>query len=197
MSSQTKWQLINRWVDKTPYLLLGTGLSILVLIFVSPLLLTKKLDKTVTLSSENTQIVGPIDIQPQLFGTARVEVQAKLGNQRWATYEVQLLDQADKLVVAGVKNAWRESGTWSEDGESGTWSEDDQDSGFDLQLRKAEPVKIAVSLVEVSNTRGQVVQEPVSFRVTAYQGVIETWPLWIGSVSLLLIGGLRLRKLHK
>lgn len=194
MSSQTKWQFINRWVDKTPYLLLGTGLSILVFIFISPLLLTKKLDKTVTLSAENTQVLGPVDIQPQLFGTARVEVDAKLPNQRWATYEVQLVDRDDKLVVAGVKNAWRESGTWSEGGESGRWEEDDKGSGFDLQLRKKEPVKIVVSLVEVSNTRGQVVQEPVSFRVTAYQGVIETWPLWVGSISLLVIGGLGLRK---
>lgn len=194
MSSQTKWQFINCWVDKTPYLLLGTGLSILVFIFVSPLLLTKKLDKTVTLTAENTQILGPVDIEPQAFGTARIEVKAKLPNQRWATYEVQLLDQADQLVVAGVKNAWRESGTWSEGGESGTWEEDDQGSGFDLQLRKTEPVKIVVSLVEVSDTRGQVVQDPVAFRVTAHHGVIETWPLWVGSVSLMLVGGLALRK---
>jgi hypothetical protein len=194
MTNLTKWQLINRWVDKTPYLLLSMGVCIFGLTIISPIWLTKKLDKTITLSAEDTQVLGPVDIASQSFGTTRVEVEAQLGNQRWAIYEVQLLDRDDRLVLAGVKNAWRESGTWSEDGESGTWEEADKGSGFDLHLRQAEPVKIVVSLVEVSDTQGRVLQEPVKLRVTVYQGAIETLPLWLGASSLIIIGGLRLRK---
>ncbi|MBE9033266.1 hypothetical protein IQ266_26380 [filamentous cyanobacterium LEGE 11480] len=194
MSRQTKRQFINRWIDRTPYLLMGMAGCIFLLLIVSPIFASKKLDKTITLAPEQTQVFGPVDIPTQLFGTARVEVEATMSKQRWATYEVQLLDKDNKILVAGIKNAWRETGTWYEDGESGTWDEQDKNSGFDLRLRKAEPVSIAVTLVEVSDNKGRAVSEVVPLRVTAYTGTIETTPLWFACISLVILGVMRAGK---
>ncbi|NJN48778.1 MAG: hypothetical protein HC805_01960, partial [Alkalinema sp. RL_2_19] len=115
MSSLINRQLINRWVGRTPYLLIGLGGCIALLLMVSPLFVSRKLDQQLTLASEETKVLNGVKIQPQLFGTTRVEVLPTLAKQRWATYEVQLIDQNNKILVAGVKNAWRENGTWYED----------------------------------------------------------------------------------
>lgn len=130
MRSQSALNLLNLWLARTPYLLFGMGGLIFLTAISSPLLMSKKLNRLVTVQQETSQVLGPIAIEPQRFGTVRIEVKPDLSPQRWVTYEVQLIDQNDQIVLAGVKNAWRETGTWYEDGESGTWDEADRDAGL-------------------------------------------------------------------
>ncbi|CDN14057.1 hypothetical protein RintRC_4826 [Richelia intracellularis] len=37
----------------------------------------------------------------------RVDVEARISNNQWVTYEIQLLDKQGKLIASGVKQAWR------------------------------------------------------------------------------------------
>ncbi|MBE9033454.1 hypothetical protein IQ266_27360, partial [filamentous cyanobacterium LEGE 11480] len=111
--------------------------------------------------------------------TTRLEVDATLASNRWAIYELQLLDQNNKLVLAGIKNA----GQGTQRGARAA-----RNMGFDLKLDKAEPFKVAISLIELSDPQGKAVQEALAFRVTTKVGLIDTVPLWFALISLLGLG---------
>ncbi|NJM95717.1 MAG: hypothetical protein HC792_06085, partial [Acaryochloridaceae cyanobacterium CSU_5_19] len=117
-------------------------------------------------------------------GALRIDVSAKIPTNRWLTYEVQIRDQQNKLLVAALKNAWREAGVWSEEGETGTWQEDDLQAGLDLAASQSEPITISIEILEYATTANQALQEPVPFRIEVNQGIIDTRHLWPG-----LIGG--------
>lgn len=122
----------------------------------------------------------PFKVKPQAIGAVRVDVTARIPTNRYLAYEVQIRDQQDKILAAGLKNAWNESGIWREEGQTGTWQEDDLDAGLDVSSAKAEPLTVVVEVLEYGTSRNQTLTESVSFRIKVNQGIIDTRYLWPG-----------------
>ena len=123
----------------------------------------------------------------------------ELLNNQWVTYEIQLLDKQGKLIASGVKQAWRESGRWYEDGESVTCSERDLKGGHHVKFKKEEPVTLSLNVLGYGRGNRDV-NLPVPFQVKLENGAIDTrhlWPGLFGSLALGTIAFLSVPKIGK
>jgi len=150
------------------------------------------LRETVAVSSGVPATLGPVQLENRPIGAVRVDVSAVLPTNRWVTYEVLLLDAQGNTIASAIKQAWRESGTWVEDGESGTWEEKDLKGGIDVRAtgQQAEPVTIAIATMAAGDVAGLSVTEPVSFRVEVRTGAIDGRYLWVGFFATLALTAL-------
>lgn len=140
-------------------------------------------NQIVTVFPEETVNISSINLQRRLIGALRIDVKAIIPANHWVVYEIQLYDDQNQLLASAIKEAWRESGVWREDGETGTWSESDLLGGLDVQLgkKKQEELTIAVTVLEYGERGGKLLTEqPVSFRLDIKNGVIDTRYLWVG-----------------
>jgi len=180
MSASINLKKTSRFIDTGLYIAFGaTGLVFLALI--ASVFFKKVLFyKNVAVSEEEVAKIAALKIEPQPIGALRIDAKAIIPDNRWVAYEIQLLDQQGQLIASAQKQAWRESGTWYEDGESGTWNEDDLEAGLDVRAKKGEQVTIAISVLGYGDTSGLEFTEPVNFEVKVSNGVIDTRHLFPG-----------------
>lgn len=150
------------------------------MLMASPFLGQLVMQKTLTVAPEETVTLPPVEVKKAAIGALRIDVQANLSNNRWLTFEIQILDSQGNLLASAIKQAWRESGTWQEEGESGTWQEADSRGGLDVRPGQSEPLTIAIQVLEYTSPSGQEVDEGVPFTVTVRTGVVDTRYLWTG-----------------
>jgi hypothetical protein len=99
--------------------------------------------------AEDEESTTPVLTLPTSWiGGVRIEAHAQLPTNRWAAFQITVQEPDGTVLLELVKEAWAESGVWHEDGESGTWDEDDQELVWDLRSRKAEQVKVIVSVLD-------------------------------------------------
>ncbi len=146
------------------------------------------LDERVTIAAEEVATIGPIQPQQSPIGAMRIDAEAQLPANSWATFELQILDEQGEVIASSLKPAWRESGTWREDGESGTWDEEDAKGRFDIRQATIDsPVSIAVSSLEQGSANGQPLSQPVTYRVRVWDGAVDRRFLWSGLVGVGLL----------
>lgn len=184
-------RITSRFIDLGFYLIVGVWLVLLLSTITSGILSKQILSTTLAVPAEEQVTLDPITLTPQRWGAWRVDVQARLGSNQWATYEVQLLDSQGELLASAIKQAWDESGVWHEEGESGTWHESDLTAGLDLRAQTAEPVTLAIALLDYTDTAGRdIVNRDLNFRVSVKSGVLDSRYLWVGWVLASLCLGL-------
>ncbi len=147
-------------------------------------------NQMLTVSPQETATLSPITLQPRLIGALRIDVKAIIPANHWVVYEIQLLDDQNQILASAIKEAWRESGTWREDGETGTWSEADLLGGLDVHLAREqqEQITIAVAVLGYGQTGGnEITNQLVSFRVDVQNGVIDTRYLWLGFLGTVVM----------
>jgi hypothetical protein len=179
---------IRSFIDPFIYLALGS-VGLVLLAFIASIAFWRVvLSTSVTVYPEDTVEVKDIQLQDTLIGALRVDVKAKLPTNQWVTYEIQLRDQqTDEVIAAAIKQAWKESGTWQEDGESGTWQEQDVKGGLDVRTKQAEQFTISLSVLEYGDTAGQTLDLPIKFDVSVQNGVVDTRYLWIGLIGTIAL----------
>jgi hypothetical protein len=193
MAVTVNQQETHRFVDPFIYLALGSVGLVLLAFVVSGFFKRTLVSTSVTVSPEDTLEIKDVRLEATLIGALRVDVKALLPTNQWVTYEIQLRDQeTDQVIAAAIKQAWKESGTWYEDGESGTWQEQDVKGGLDVQATQPEEITVALSVLEYGNTAGQTLDLPVKFRVLVQNGVVDTRYLWIGFVGTVALATLSL-----
>ena len=182
MAVSIQTQSTHRFLEPTPYLcLLATLLTIaaalLSLFFSQPLV-----SSNVQVEADEPLALTTVQVNPKQLGALRIDVKASIPTNRWLTYELQLMDEEGNLVASALKEAWKESGTWSESGESGTWAEDDLIGGLDVRPTKTEPQKltIALAVLDYTDTSGQEIDLPVDFKVNIKNRAIDSRYLWAG-----------------
>ena len=84
----------------------GSALVFLALI-ISPIFKRSLVNQNITVNKGNPVKLKEFILKPQLIGALRVDVEARISNNQWVTYEIQLLDKQGKLIASGVKQAWR------------------------------------------------------------------------------------------
>ena len=179
----------SRFIEPGPYIcLLATGLVILAFI-VSGFLPHTLLSRRYQLEEGEPVHLESIQLQRELIGALRIDVEAELPDNRWLTYEIQLLDRQGNLLASALKPAWRESGIWQEEGESGTWHEYNLMGGLDVRhtQNKDEVVTLALAVLEYTDTAGRELDEPVSFLVSVKNRAIDSRYLWaalLGTIGL-------------
>ncbi|MGC9505999.1 hypothetical protein [Baaleninema sp.] len=144
--------------------------------------------ETVQVPPEDSVELTTLELKPRAIGATRINAVAQIPTNRWVTYELQLLDAEGNPIASALKQAWKESGTWYEDGESGTWQESDLRAGLDVQAQKdKEPVTLAIAVLEYTDTSGNPIEQAVPIRVNVQQGVVDGRYLWPGAIATLIL----------
>ncbi len=204
MSAGINVKKTNRFIDPALYVAFGASGLVFLALFASAFFGKVLFSKTVRVSEEEVVKTEVLKLQPQLVGALRIDAKAILPNNHSVVYEIQLLDQQGKLIASATKQAWRESGTWYEDGESGSWSEKDLDAGLDVRAKKNEEVTVAISVLEYENNSLAQTRRPVgssgsqpraaaapvnsvNIDVKITNGVIDSRHLWPGLFGTLAL----------
>ncbi|MDX2245105.1 MAG: hypothetical protein NW224_30880 [Leptolyngbyaceae cyanobacterium bins.302] len=183
MHAHPQTQRTGRFVDIFPYIpWLAVGVMVVALI-VGAFVERTLISTNILVEPNAATALQPIQLKKEPIGALRIDVTAGLPSNQWVTYEIQVKDQQGKVLASGIKQAWAESGTWSEEGESGSWAEDDLMGGLDIRTNQAEPVTIAIDVLEYSDTAGRELDKAVPFQVTVKNGVVDDRFLWAGLVG--------------
>lgn len=180
MPAHIQSKTTSRFLDPWPYIsLLITGLMILALVSV-PFWSRTLILKDVRVDPDEVVRLQPIQFQDQLVGALRIDATALIPTNTWVTYEIQLRDAKDQVLVSALKQAWQETGTWREEGETGTWFENDLQAGLDVRANRPEPLTVAIDVLEYTDTSGKEIDKPVPISIRVQNGVIDSRYLWAG-----------------
>jgi len=185
MPVTTKTQRTSRFIDPWSYIALGAAGLVLLALMGSQFFYKKLVSETVSVEPEESVQLESTQLEPQLIGALRIDVRALLPTNTWVIYEIQILDQNGNVIASARKEAWSESGR---DGESGTWSESDLQGGLDVQAKKNENITVAIAVLGYGNSSGQELEQPVGFKVTVENGVVDTRYLWSGLIGSGILG---------
>jgi hypothetical protein len=180
MSSSPKTQHTAQFLDPFTYLTLLSAVAVFVCLVLSPIFMRSLVSKTIPVDPNVPEQLAPIQLKKEPIGALRIDVSATISDNHWVTYEIQLKDQQGQVIASGIKQAWRESGTWSEEGESGIWTEDDLVGGLDVRPTKEEPITIVLDVLEYTDISGKEIDQPVPFEVSVVNGAVDTRYLWTG-----------------
>lgn len=187
MSVTVDTQRTSRFIEMWAYVALGASALVFLALIVAPFFKKTLVYKNVTASVGRPVKLKEFTLKPQSIGALRVDAEARIRMNQWVTYEIQLLDQQGKLLASGVKQAWKESGRWYEDGESGTWSEQDLKGGLDIRVKQEEKVTLALNVLGYGTGRRDI-NLPVSFKIKVDNGAVDTRHLWPGFFGSLALG---------
>jgi hypothetical protein len=191
MSVTVDTQRTGRFVEPWAYVALGASVLVFLALITAPFFKKILVSQNITVSPGEPVKLKEFPLKPQLIGALRVDVEARIANNQWVTYEIQLLDKQGKLLASGVKQAYKESGSWYEEGESGTWSEEDLQGGLDVRVKKEEPVTLAINVLGYG-TGNTDIDLPVPFQVKVENGAIDTRHLWPGLFGSFALGTMAL-----
>ncbi|MBF2063436.1 MAG: hypothetical protein IGS39_03225 [Calothrix sp. C42_A2020_038] len=180
MSTETK--RTSRFIDWWAWGAFNGFILIFLTLIISPFWQRTLLNKIVTVQDDEPVKLEPVELKSNALGALRVDAEAQINANEWVAFEIQLLDQAGKVIASGIKQGWSETGTWYEDGESGSWSEQDTLGGLDVRAKQDEKLTVALALLDYGTTAGKELNNPVSFRVKVRNGVIDIGYLWLGIV---------------
>jgi hypothetical protein len=179
LNTQKTWKFIDWWV----HVAFGAFLFSFLTLIASPSFQRTLLSKTVTATDDEIVKLEPVQVSANSIGAMSVDAIAQIAANEWVTFEIQLLDQNGKIVAAGIKEGWRETGSWYEDGESGSYDESDTLGGMDVKAKKDEKLTVAIALLEYGTAQGIDIDKPVPFQVTVKSGVMDVRYLWFGTIG--------------
>lgn len=182
MALSIQTQRTHRFLEPTPYLCLLATILVILAALVSLFFSQPLVSSNFQVEEEEPLALTTVQVNPKELGALRIDVKALIPTNRWLTYELQLVDEQGNLVASALKEAWKESGRWSEGGESGTWAEEDLRGGLDVRPTKQEPQKltIALAVLDYTDTSGREIDEPVNFKVNITNRAIDSRYLWGG-----------------
>jgi hypothetical protein len=186
ITTYTTSRFVSRWF----YLALLATIIVTLTLFFAPLFSTTLVNTKVSARVGQPALLPAISLRREPIGALRVDVTAQLPANQWVTYEIQLQDANKQIIASAYKEAWAESGTWSEDGETGSWYESDTRAGLDIRADRPEPIQIGLNLLEYTDTVGNDIDKLVPFNITVQNGVIDTRYLWAGWFGTTLLTGL-------
>ncbi|MEO1429626.1 MAG: hypothetical protein AAFV71_11280 [Cyanobacteria bacterium J06633_8] len=209
MSASINVKKTSRFIDPALYFAFGATAFVFLALIASASFGKVLFSKTVRVAEQEVVKIEALKLEPQLVGALRIDAKASLPDNHSVIYEIQLLDKQGKLIASATKDAWRQSGTWYEDGESGSWSENDLDAGLDVRAKKNEEVTVAISVLEYENLSGgrarslttfsvddlignqankpKSTKNSVNFDVEITNGVIDNRHLWPGLFGTLAL----------
>lgn len=189
MTVQVQTIKTGRFRDWSRLLAWGAFGTVTMGIIISPFLQNKLIDQRFSVSEDEPAQSDLIQYKPGLIGALRVDAKAKLPANRWVTYEIQILDEQGAVLTSGLKQAWREAGTWREGGESGTWDESDANAGFALKTKEnqSQPIRVAIQVLEAGQSSGGDWAGPIDFTLKVHDGSIDIRYLWMGFFGTLVM----------
>ena len=192
MSATVSTQRSGRFIGWWLYTGVGASLLLFLILIISGFFQKTLISRQITASEGVPVKLEPLKLEPTAIGALRINAEALIQSEQWVAFEIQLLDKQGKVITAGIKEAWSESGTWYEEGESGSWSEEDVLGSLDIRTKQLEDVTIAINVLGYGTSSGADLNQAVPFKVTVENGVIDGGHLFWGGIWSLILGFLPL-----
>ena len=154
----------SRFIDPWLCLAIAAALAILVAGIVSLASPDTLIDHQIEVPPSKTVRLEPISVRPAPWGAIRINVRARLRPNRWVAFEIQVLDEEDRLLGSAIKEAWRRSASSQGSNLRG---------GLDLRPDRPRSLTLAIAVLDAGpSVRGRRTG-PVAFTVRATQGVAD------------------------
>lgn len=171
MSATIKVKKTTLFIDPGLYLTFSAASLILLALIVSASFKKVLSIKNVAVKQGQVKKFETLKIKPQLIGALQIDAKAIIPDNRWVSYQIQLLDKQGKPLASAIKKAWRESGT-----RSGK----DSEAALDVRSKTNEEMTVALTVLGYGNAEGGKVNQAVHLEVKAFSGVIDIYHLWSG-----------------
>ncbi len=171
MSASINVKKTARFIDPGLYLTFGAASLILLALIVSASFKKVLSIKNVAVKQGQVKKIETLKIKPQLIGALQIDAKAIIPDNRWVSYQIQLLDKQGKPLASAIKKAWRESG-----GESGK----DPEAALGVRTKTNEEMTLALTVLGYGNVKGGKVNQAVHLEVKVFSGVIGIFHLWSG-----------------
>lgn len=113
------------------------------------------------LADDEPVLSRPFRLESGWLGSPSLELNAELPKDSSAVLNVSLLDGQGRTRLDLSKDAWREIGTWREEGTSGTYDESDAAVPLELRPDRAGDFRLRVVLDELLDAAGKPRTDPV------------------------------------
>lgn len=174
MSASINVKKTIRFIDPGLYLTFGAASLVLLALIVSASFKKVLSIKNVAVKPRQVKKLEMSKIKPELFGVLHIDAKAIIPDNRWVSYQIQLLDQQGKPVASAIKKAWHESGTASPI---------DSEAALNVRTKTNEEMTVALTVFGYGNKSGGTVKQAVHLEVKAFSGVIDIYHLWGGLVA--------------
>ena len=175
-------------------LLLWPLLSLLIPLwpgFSPPLPSRQLVNQELTLpSTGEVRFSKPFVLEENSAGAVRLVALVGLPVNAAVSISTELLDTANKVVLAFDKEGWRERGTWQEDGQSGIYDESDSSYKVFFRPNKSGQYRLRFAVDGLEDRSGQPIKANLPLRVDIQdqysdQG-LSNWTFWISLAIVLL-----------
>lgn len=135
---------------------------------------------------EQAVVSRPFRLDSGWLGSPRLELTTTLPADSSAVFSVDLLNDQGQTVLELSKEAWRETGTWFEDGETGTYDEADAAVPLDLRPVRGGDFRLRVTMEELLDAAGRPLATPLMTNLSVRNHSLDG-PLILASA---VVGGL-------
>jgi hypothetical protein len=125
----------------------------------------------------------PFLLRASGWGAPELHLRVSLPANSSATYDLDLLDMAERPVLGLSKEGWREVSPWNEEGESGVDDVSDSDVAITLRPPKSGLYRLRVELTELLDATGQPLAQPLTAELRVRNHAVDG--LWLGLTALL------------
>jgi hypothetical protein len=140
------------------------------------------LSQTLVLQRQQPVTLSAVLLSPQTIGGYRVTCLAKVGAEQIAQYEVRLRDQRQQVIAAAMAEARQVMVYVPDNSDFEDWLDRDLHTAIDLRVQRRESITLEVVLIELMDSEGDTLPQPLNLTVQVQQGVVDTRYLWIGLV---------------
>lgn len=132
----------------------------------------------IALSPGQPALSAPFPLDGGPLGSPRIHLRASLPANSSLVLSAELLDPRGAVALQLTQQAWRQSGTWFEEGQSGTWEESETDSQLSFRPQRSGSYRLRLNAEELSDGAGQPLQTPIVVQAGIRQHSVDAPLLW-------------------
>jgi hypothetical protein len=132
----------------------------------------------IALSPGQPALSAPFPLDGGSLGSPRIHLRASLPANSSLVLSAELLDPRGAVVLQLTQQAWRQSGSWYEEGQTGTWEEGETESHLSFRPQRSGSYRLRLSAEELSDGAGQPLQTPIVVQAGIRQHNVDAPLLW-------------------
>ena len=132
----------------------------------------------IALSPEQPALSDPFPLTVGPLGSPLISLQARLPANSSLVLAAELLDPRGAVALQLNQQAWRQSGSWQEQGETGSWEENETEAQLSFRPQRSGSHRLRLTAAELLNEANQPLQTIIEVQVQIRQHSVDAPLLW-------------------
>ena len=133
----------------------------------------------IPLSPGQPALSDPFPLYNGPLGSPLISLQARLPANSSLVLAAELLDPWGAVALQLNQQAWRQSGSWQEQGETGSWEEGETESNLSFRPQRSGSYRLRLTAAELLNEANQPLETIIEVQVQIRQHSVDAPLLWL------------------